>query len=141
MGEIVEKQAIRIICLNPIDCEHEGKTAMFGLQDKTPTLQAGASRPDGGLEFTCEITVKQADDKVDFAGNYVHGSKGERFLYLSWGVRHETGWYWIRRIKIMLGGITSAQVQIARNAVLAATIDVAGSGARALFIGEGWHIG
>lgn len=137
-GTDVEKQAIRIICVNLVSRDHEGKPGLFGLQDKTPTLQAGASRADGGLEFTCEITVKAAGEALDFAGNYVHGPKGERFLYLSWGIRQETGWFWIRRIKIMLNGITPALVEAAQNRTLEVTIDVAGSGARAQFFGTGW---
>ena len=39
-----------------------------------------------GASWTFPITAKTADDgSVDFGGPYVHGRRGDRFLYISWG--------------------------------------------------------
>jgi hypothetical protein len=36
--------------------------------------------------WTFPVTVKMADDgALDFGGPFVHGKRGDRFLYISWG--------------------------------------------------------
>jgi hypothetical protein len=41
-----------------------------------------------------------ADAPLDFAGPYVHGSKGDRFLYLCWGTVHGERFATFRRAKL-----------------------------------------
>lgn len=112
---------LRIRCLNPLDPRQHH--AHFGLQEKRPgdwILQEGTTEADGTLVFECDCEVKSGSGETapDFAGRFVQGSRGERFLYLSW---KPDGWsagapepgpcVWVRRIKIHLGGITWAKVR------------------------------
>lgn len=54
-----------------------------------------------------DISIVRRDDDGDFRGPYVHGKKGDRFLYLSWGdVDPDTGDFrMFRRAKVMLAAI------------------------------------
>ncbi len=55
-----------------------------------------------------EIDVRAvvADDGVDLRGPAVHGKKGDRFLYLTWGdVRAGDSFAMFRRAKLMIGDI------------------------------------
>jgi len=54
-----------------------------------------------------DIMVVRRDDDGDFRSPYVHGKKGDRFLYLSWGtVDPGTGEFTMfRRLKLMLEAI------------------------------------
>ena len=40
--------------------------------------------PEAVFQVTIDI-VTDAQGQIDFRGPFVHGTKGERFLYLSWG--------------------------------------------------------
>ena len=47
--------------------------------------------------------VEGADGEPDFRGPYVHGRRGERFVYLSWGEVDEAGSFaMFRRLKLHL---------------------------------------
>ena len=53
-----------------------------------------------------EVEVKVIDDGIDFRGPAVHGKRGERFLYLTWGHVGEDGTFsMFRRAKLMFGDI------------------------------------
>lgn len=52
------------------------------------------------LHFRFEVTVKT--DSQDFAGPYVQGKRGERFIYLVWGTRNGTDFQMTGRSKIGL---------------------------------------
>jgi hypothetical protein len=58
----------------------------------------------GEAHFDVEIEVEvDAERAVDFRGPYVHGRRGERFLYLSWGEISEEGDFaMFRRLKLHL---------------------------------------
>jgi hypothetical protein len=71
-------------------------------------LQVG-SRPEGvvpgdasAAEWTTEIHVIGEQDRRDFRGPAVHGRRGERFLYLSWGEFDGLEFVMFRRAKLML---------------------------------------
>ena len=50
--------------------------------------------------WTFDVTTKIADDgTLDFGGPYVHGRRGDRFLYLSWGAGAD-GHHMFRRAKL-----------------------------------------
>ncbi|MBI1279279.1 MAG: hypothetical protein GC179_14220 [Anaerolineaceae bacterium] len=99
---------LHIICLQiPPDVWRGEPAHRFGLQDKTGILNDGIKLEDGTRLFECEVTPRLNGDDVDFSGDYVQGSKGSRFLYLSWA--YDAGG-WVRRLKIPLSGITSEQV-------------------------------
>ena len=61
--------------------------------------------------FLLDLDVTRSPDGVDFRGPYVHGRKGERFLYLSWGRRGGDGGHeMFRRAKLHLSAIDTVQV-------------------------------
>ena len=101
---------LQIICPNPPPTECGGLAAnRFGLQDKKGVLDIGTTQADGSRLFTCTVEVKLSEDILDFSGAVVQGTKGSRFLYLSWA--YDAG-SWARRIKIPLSTITPKQIQI-----------------------------
>jgi hypothetical protein len=71
-------------------------------------LQVG-SRPEGLVsgdateaEWVTEVRVICHDDGRDFRGPAVHGKRGERFLYLTWGEYDGRDFAMFRRAKLML---------------------------------------
>lgn len=71
-------------------------------------LQVG-SRPEGlvpgdapSAEWVADVRVVQQDDARDFHGPAVHGRRGERFLYLTWGEYDGSSFAMFRRAKLML---------------------------------------
>ena len=80
-----------------------------GLQSGRHDVVPGREVPDG-LAFDVTIDVKRSDDgSPDFRGPLVHGPKGERFLYVTWGRlvggHHEM----FRRLKLYLSPLERAQ--------------------------------
>jgi Family of unknown function (DUF5990) len=59
---------------------------------------------DAVFDIELEIVPGAADDDApDFRGPYVHGRRGERFLYLSWGEVDDAGTFTMfRRLKLHL---------------------------------------
>jgi hypothetical protein len=51
-------------------------------------------------EWSFEVTVKHFDGGLDFGGPFVHGRRGDRFVYLSWGVLDTGGFRMFRRAKL-----------------------------------------
>ncbi len=128
---------LRLICIHP-PALPDDNTMEFGLQDKQGKLHAGAPLPDGTLQFDFAAQA-QTDAALRFSGSFVHGTKGEPFVYL--GLRPaQAGAAWIKRIKVTLKGITPAQVEaaIASNQRLQAT--VSGQGAASVPLLRGWII-
>lgn len=65
-------------------------------QEVVEQVRADAAR----ASWTVEVTTKlDADGALDFGGPFVHGKRGERFLYLSWSAGTDA---MFRRAKIML---------------------------------------
>jgi hypothetical protein len=53
--------------------------------------------------WTFEVTTKvDADGNRDFGGPFVHGKRGERFVYVSWGDGSGDSFTMFRRAKLML---------------------------------------
>jgi hypothetical protein len=100
---------LQIICHNPPPSVCNGVAAdQFGLQDKKGALDLGTRQADDTRVFTCSVEAKLSDEGVDFGGAVVQGTKGNRFLYLSWA--YDTGG-WIKRIKVPLASITLQQIR------------------------------
>lgn len=58
--------------------------------------------------FELDIEVVRTPQGTDFRGPYVHGKKGERFLYLSWGELAPGGSFeMFRRAKLHLSALDS----------------------------------
>jgi len=83
-----------------------------GVQRKAEVVDLVPGDADSAV-WELEVTVKNGPH-VDFAGPYVHGKKGDRFLYLSWGtVGGDAGFEMFRRAKLMLAAIDPAVVSSA----------------------------
>ena len=81
-----------------------GHGVLFGLQAKREVDDpVPASRT---TEFNIDIEVRTGDSGIDFAGDHVHGRRGDRFVYLSWGLPDPTQpFVMFARAKIKLDGI------------------------------------
>ncbi len=142
-----------IICVSPPNPDQFG--AVLGLQDNSTTqewvLHPGKAERNGDLRFECECRVRCYDGPgvPNFLGPFVHGPKGDRFLYLSWrpkewrpGGPEVLPSVWLRRMKVRLGSITWKQIDKAvRSGVL--ETKVAGTGPSGPFGevglgGQGW---
>jgi hypothetical protein len=51
-------------------------------------------------EWSFQVTVKHVDGGLDFGGPFVQGRRGDRFVYLSWGVVGPGGFRMFRRAKL-----------------------------------------
>lgn len=76
----------------------------------------------GEAHFDLELEVEEVElggeRAVDFRGPYVHGRRGERFIYLSWGEVDGSGQFTMfRRLKLHLGPLTE---QFTPDALLSA---------------------
>ncbi len=60
-----------------------------------------------------EVRVVTLDDERDFRGPAVHGRRGERFLYLTWGEYDGTKFAMFRRAKLMLSEVPVADELVA----------------------------
>jgi hypothetical protein len=101
---------LEIRCTSVPDTLYQGQPASFGMQDKQGHLLRGKPFGDHGMAFRITVFLDLPSEMAvpDFAGAYVHGKKGERFLYL--GYRAESATAWIRRWKIMLADIPQHQL-------------------------------
>ena len=84
----------------------------FGLQKGHGSAYEVVSKQrskGGDLEFEITVTAKTGcnDDLPNFAGPFVQGPAGERFVYIDIGTyASQTNTCWSRRLKIPLSGIT-----------------------------------
>jgi hypothetical protein len=61
--------------------------------------------PDARWELEIDTTIDD-DGLVDFRGSVVHGKRGERFIYLTWGNVDDAGEFeMFRRAKLMLNRV------------------------------------
>jgi hypothetical protein len=70
--------------------------------------------PGDATGVTFDLTVEVVPGGAagfDFRGPYVHGKRGERFLYLSWGdLTHDGSFAMFRRAKLHLSALDPADV-------------------------------
>jgi hypothetical protein len=72
-------------------------------------------------------TNRTADGSVDFRGRFVHGKRGDRFLYLNWGPVDDDGSFSLfRRAKLSLSDVDPALVEraIGDNRGLVCTVNL-----------------
>jgi hypothetical protein len=100
-------------------------------------IHPGALQPNGALVFTCPVQVRprQDDAPPDFAGPFVHGPRGDRFLYLS--LRGDDG-RWVKRLKIPLAEIAWTEIDKVQLHSGGVTATVSGRGAARTKPLEGW---
>lgn len=128
---------LRLVCVDLPLTAKRSDGAEFGLQDKQEAVQHGELQPDGSLIFTCAVQVRprQGDAPPDFAGPFVHGPRGDRFLYLS--LRGSDG-RWVKRLKIPLAGIPWAEIGKTQLQQGGITATVSGAGAARTKLLHGW---
>ena len=80
-------------------------------------------------QWVVPIDVVERDGQFDFRGPAVQGSRGDRFVYLTWGeVGHSGHFKMFRRAKLMLNRIDQAIVRTALETDhLAAKVDLTGN--------------
>ena len=93
----------------PYDNVHVG----LQVRDEPNQLVPG----DNAAQWTLDIDLVMTDDGgLDFRGPTVHGKRGDRFLYLTWGnVDDEDRFERFRRAKLMLNRIDPAVVRAANR--------------------------
>ena len=84
----------------------------FALQkgggSKYDTVQKQRSSPHADLKFEFPVTVKSDKDGApDFFGMFVHGVRGDRYVYIDIGTyAGQTNTNWSRRLKVPISRIT-----------------------------------
>jgi Family of unknown function (DUF5990) len=78
--------------------------------------------PGDAASASWETEVQVVDG--DFRGPAVHGKRGERFLYLTWGSPTGGDWGMFRRAKLMLHRIEPALVAAAGEGTLVASVSL-----------------
>ena len=83
--------------------------------------------PSARWEVDVRVVVGD-DGAFDFRGPAVHGKRGERFIYLTWGdVDADHGFHMFRRAKLMLNRIDASVIEAAAAGELRATVDLTDS--------------
>ncbi|MEU7011937.1 DUF5990 family protein [Streptomyces sp. NPDC046332] len=78
---------------------------------REPEGAVPADAAEAAWEFTVEMLLA-ADGTLDFRGPYVHGRRGARFLYLTWGEKPPGGAFTMfRRAKLFLGDLPAEVVE------------------------------
>lgn len=95
-----------------IFCEHEHVHVAVQCRS-APVDPVPGDAPEATFEFEIEILLVD-DGSWDFRGPYVHGKKGERFLYLTWGDLPPGGEFaMFRRAKLHLSCLDRALIAAA----------------------------
>ena len=109
----MESLGIRLL-REPEPPSDDGSAVWFGLQDRKGGMHDGMPRGDGLVQFDFDVRVNGSpeDGPPDFAGPFVSGMRGERFVYLSWQRRDGAGF--MNRIKVRLGDVDWALIRAAQ---------------------------
>ena len=97
-----------------------------GVQVRSDPLELVPADADAA-RWVVEVSVKPSADGFDFAGPAVHGVRGERFLYLTWGdLGADGGFSMFRRAKLMLNRVDVSLVQqaVEHDTPLRARVDL-----------------
>lgn len=82
-----------------------GDGVLFGLQSGSVVEDAVPACDTTEFQATIDVTQTGNSD-VDFSGVHVHGRRGDRFIYLSWGIADQTEpFVMFARAKIKLDSI------------------------------------
>lgn len=81
-----------------------------------------------GGRWVAEVRVVETDDgQVDVRGSAVHGKRGDRFLYLTWGnMPADESFTMFRRAKLMFSDVepVALRAAAARDATVTVTVDL-----------------
>jgi Family of unknown function (DUF5990) len=79
---------------------------------REPAELVKADASEARWDFDIEAVMQEG--QPDFRGRAVHGMRGDRFVYLTWGeVTHDDGFEMFRRAKLMLNRIDENVMQSA----------------------------
>jgi len=94
--------AVRVEAIDPPFGSEHG--VRFGLQAGRDVHEHVPAT--GTAEFHTQVEIVDVEAGRDFRGPHVHGRKGDRFLYLSWGVLDEAEpFVMLARAKIKLADV------------------------------------
>ena len=100
--------ALRIVGEQPPGATCTGPDTIYlGIQRSKEVIDAVPSRTPAPC-FYAEVDLIESDGVQDYRGPFVHGPKGDRFLYLAW--IDGPGRPLVARIKIRLGDIAPALI-------------------------------
>ncbi len=86
----------------------------YALQKKDGSLVAPESASNQALSFVLVVDVLRTAEGFDFRGPFVHGPRGDRFLYVNSGRRAGQPFSgWDRRAKLKLGAIPAHLLEAA----------------------------
>jgi hypothetical protein len=85
----------------PADAPEAYDNVHVGIQRRQEVVDLVPGDADTAV-WSFDVTTRVTDDgTLDFAGPYVHGRRGDRFLYLSWGTLAPTNTFTMfRRAKL-----------------------------------------
>jgi hypothetical protein len=90
---------------------------------RDPAQLVAADAPEARWDL--DVDVVDRDGERDFRGPAVQGTRGERFVYLTWGNVDVHGFEMFRRAKLMLHRIDPAVIAAAvSSGSLTATVDL-----------------
>ncbi len=123
----ISELTVLIRCHDLPDAQfNEYSSVRLGVQCKQDVEQDVPGDSETAL-FKFNIEIKYVESEVDFRGPYVHGPKGSRFLYLTWGERITGVWQMFRRLKIHLSSISMDTLfNIENGNMLEASISMTG---------------
>ena len=91
----------------PDDAPDQYENVHVGVQRRRDVIDLVAGDATDAT-WTFEVTTRIADDgTTDFGGPFVHGRRGDRFLYLSWGTGTDD-FRMFRRAKLHFADIDGA---------------------------------
>ena len=101
-------------CADPRPGGLEYENVHVGVQSRKDVVDlVPGDAPDAEWNLTVDTVTK--DGALDQRGPFVHGKRGDRFLYLSWGSVDERGRFeMFRRAKLMFGAVPDELLRTAQ---------------------------
>lgn len=129
-----ERLEIEFVCSNlPGDIWNGRQGVRLGVQ-AGERVEQDVSADENGALFRLFVVVREGKEPgtLDFGGEFVKGTANERFVYLSWGVRHGAAWETLGRTKVPLTciGAERARRAIAEGNPLRAALSLSDSRGR-----------
>lgn len=104
---------VSIECTDLPDAKWGGQSEIWiGIQNGKEVVQQ-VRLPAASVVFEFELKVgnDESDPVPNFLGPYAQGSKGDRFVYICWGMPYFGRWSGFRRAKIPLAGLDWASIK------------------------------
>ena len=103
--------SVTIVAIDPPFAVDDG--VLFGLQSRQDVDDPRPASSTTEFHTTINI-IRTANPHDDFAGEHVHGRRGDRFVYLAWGIPDPTEpFVMFARAKIKLDTIPAGLIDVA----------------------------